>query len=95
MNHNCPRSHLPEEHSSSFELCSQTAGGPVWRDSAEREDSVHQSDTGGQLYLLELAVQQAVSVWVKINKSGNREEVTEACHTKQDKTKPHLQADVC
>lgn len=97
MNCNCTRSHLPEGHSSSSEPCSRTAGGPVWRDSAEREDSVHQSDTGGQLYLSELAVRRAVSVWAKINKPGhwgNSGEVTEACVTKQDKTKAHLQAQV-
>lgn len=55
---------LPAEHSSSFERRSQTAGGPRWHGSAEREDSVHQSDTGGQLYLSALAVRRAASVWV-------------------------------
>lgn len=53
---------LPGGRSSSYGWCSQTAGGPLWRGSAEREDSVPQSDTGELLCLSARAELLAASV---------------------------------
>lgn len=63
---------LPGGRSSSYELYSQTVGGPLWHGSAEREDSVPQSDSGGLLCLSVHVKQPAVSVKRKVNKEGKK-----------------------
>lgn len=69
--HDCLLRDLPGGHSSSYEWCSQTAGGPVWRGSAVREDSAPQSDTGELPCLSVRAVQPAASVKRKVGKNKN------------------------